>query len=472
MHHIAPSTPRYSAMAMAVAVAASLFAMSAHALDSPLAADAYITTASPATNFGAQATLNVGNGALALVGFDLSTLPPGTTAAKLVKATLVLYVNRVGIAGAVEVQVVNSGWGEAAVTNNTAPSLSGPGTGPSVAVMSAGQYVSLDVTNQVKAWLNGAPNYGLAITPALSAPLTAIFLDAKENTATGHTARLDLTLADQGPAGPSGATGATGPAGTGGGVAGPTGPTGAAGPMGPAGATGAAGAASTVPGPAGPLGATGSAGAQGPAGPAGAQGPQGPQGMQGFIGAQGLPGPTGAASTVPGPPGPAGPQGLQGPAGPQGEPGAPGPTGSFGTTGQGFIKVLGTGPISNPFADVIPGLSTTISVPDSSFVFISAEGSFSFSSTARFEGLVTVDLVINRTTTVATRTFRTFPAGGGSATSIQMTWALTFVGTLAPGEHRIEVRATAPYAGGGAFAVFGSDSTSTPSTLTAVILKQ
>ena len=276
--------------ALALAVAACLCAPSAQALDSPLAADTYVSSTNPTLNFGAQATLNIGGSSLALVGFDLSTLPPGVTPDKLVKATLVLYVNRIGVAGAVEVQTALSGWAESTVTNATAPTLSGPGTGPVVAIAAGAQYVSVDVTTQVKAWLNGAPNYGLAITPALSAPATAVFLDSKESTTTGHTARLDITLADQGPQGLPGAIGPTGPAGApGAGVPGPVGPQGPAGAIGPTGATGAQGpigAASTVPGPTGATGLTG------------AQGLQGLQGAQGTTGATGPTGAVGPSSTT------------------------------------------------------------------------------------------------------------------------------------------------------------------------------
>ena len=238
--------------AIALAVAASLFCLPAQALDSPLAADTYVSSSNPMLNFGAQATLNVGGGATALVGFDLSTLPPGTTPAKLVKATLVLYVSRIGVAGAVEVQTALSGWAESTATANSSPSLSGAGSGPTVAIVVGAQYVSVDVTNQVKAWMNGSPNYGFAVTTALSASGTVVFFDSKESTTTGHTARLDITLADQGPTGPAGAAGPTGAKGatgsSGAGVPGPAGPQGPTGAQGPAGATGATGAASTVAG--------------------------------------------------------------------------------------------------------------------------------------------------------------------------------------------------------------------------------
>ena len=47
------------------------------------------------------------------------------TAAKLVKATLVLYVNRVGSPGAVDLHPVNGNWTEAGVTATSLPPSGG-----------------------------------------------------------------------------------------------------------------------------------------------------------------------------------------------------------------------------------------------------------------------------------------------------------------------------------------------------------
>lgn len=240
---------------LAALAAALLPALPAPAAQPPLLADAHVSAAQPAINFGGLPTLNVGGGATGLLRFDLATLPAGTTAAKVVKASLVLYVNRVGTPGAVELQAVNAPWSEAGVTAGTLPPLSGAGSGPLLPVAAAGQYLSVDVTALVKQWVgNPASNFGLAITPALAAPATVAFFDSKENTATGHVAQLDITLADQGAKGDPGppglpglpgATGATGPKGDKG-EPGPVGATGPAGPQGPQGVQGPPGPASGI----------------------------------------------------------------------------------------------------------------------------------------------------------------------------------------------------------------------------------
>lgn len=238
---------------------------SALALDLPLAADTHVSTAAPATNFGSLTALNVGNGATGLLRFDLSVLPAAMTPSKLVKATLLLYANRIGTAGAIEVQPVLSAWSEATVTAANAPVLGGASSGVTVPVSAAGQFVAVDVTPLVKAWLVGSANQGLALVPALSAPGTVVFFDSKENTATAHVARLDLTLSDQGPAGPQGAQGLTGAQGQQG-LQGPKGDTGPQGPQGAPGAPGAQGATGAQ-GARGATGATGATGSTGPAGP-------------------------------------------------------------------------------------------------------------------------------------------------------------------------------------------------------------
>src|ERR1035438_4419729 len=63
-------------------------------------ADSYTNTASPTTNYGNAATINVESASqTAYIRFDLSAIPAGYTSANIAKATLNLYVNAVGTAG-------------------------------------------------------------------------------------------------------------------------------------------------------------------------------------------------------------------------------------------------------------------------------------------------------------------------------------------------------------------------------------
>lgn len=248
--HCASSFSSSAARCVAMALLFGLPAGAAWAVDGVPAADTHISASLPASNFGALPTLNVGGGSQALLRFDLGTLPAGLTAAKLQKASLVLYVNRIGTPGAIEAQTVYSPWTELGATAASPPTTSGAGSVPAVPVSAAGQYLAIDVTAQVRQWITSpGSNHGFALVPAVSAPATVVFFDSKENTATGHVARLDLSLMDQGPKGD----------------------TGPAGPPGPKGDTGAPGAPGLAGAPGAP-GAKGDTGAQGPTGP---QGPSG-----------------------------------------------------------------------------------------------------------------------------------------------------------------------------------------------------
>jgi hypothetical protein len=307
--------------------------------------DAYVQSGtSAATNFGALANILVGPGTGAtmnkgLIRFDLSGLG-AVTATDIDKAVLWVYVNRVSAAGAIDVNDVTTSWIESTVTWNAQPTPGGP-LG-SIPVTTAGQWVGLDITTEVKTWIaTPALNNGVLLS-ATNNVNTAVSLDAKENTGTSHAAQLQIVFVGpvgpsgpQGPAGPTGAMGPTGPSG-------PQGASGAQGPSGPQGPAGATGAA----GPSGPSGPQGASGAQGPTGATGATGPAGPSGPQGASGAQGPTGATGAtgpagATGAAGPSGPSGPSGVgstgpSGPSGPQGlqgNPGNPGATGPAGPSG-------------------------------------------------------------------------------------------------------------------------------------------
>jgi hypothetical protein len=310
-----------------------------------LASDAFVNPGD-GTNYGALPTVNIGGAAASsgLLLFDLSTLPSPTSVAW---ARLHFYVDKVNAAGALDLGTASASWTEATVTGTSGITLGSP-LAIGIAISAAG-YVTIDVSAQVVAWLNGSPNNGFILSADAGTPNLSIFIDSKENSATSHPAVLEVVFnGTAGAAGPSGAAGLSGAVGAPGlaGAAGATGPTG---PFGPSGATGAVGLA-------GPAGATG---ATGPVGPTGASGAAGAAGLAGAAGATG---PTGAVGAS----GPSGAAGLAGAQGPAGATGAPGLTGPAGPTGPAF---------SNTFS-VNPGTGTYIisnTNPDS--IFFTTSGS-------------------------------------------------------------------------------------------------
>ncbi len=266
--------------------------MTAFAQSVPLTQDSYVAT-NPATaiNYGTAVTINAGgpNAGQALVQFDLTTLPDGTSAANVSKATLTLFVNKIGAAGTINISVANGPWTELGVNGTNAP-VPAAAIASGVSVSASSAYLHVDATAAVKSWLSGTSNNGFIITPNDGTVLVAF--DSKESATTSHPAALTISLSSSGATGatgPTGAVGATGATGlpgstgaTGTGATGATGPTGAVGATGPAGATGSSGAIGAT-GATG-VGATGATGVTGAMGAIGGTGPQGPQGLQGPAG--------------------------------------------------------------------------------------------------------------------------------------------------------------------------------------------
>jgi hypothetical protein len=305
-----------------------------------LVGDAHVSSAQPAVNSGTLSNLNVGGAYTALVQFDLGTLPAGTTAAQIARATLRVYCNRADVPGAVQVQLVGGAWTESGVTFATLPALGA--TVQTAQVAGVGEFVTFDVTSAVQGWVSApSTNFGLALVGVAG---TVVQFDSKENDQTAHAPELEIALAGSGtgtvgPQGIQGGTGATG-------AQGPAGEMGLQGPQGAAGISGTgggivyqgtydagtnygvgdvvqSGGSSWVSLVAGNVGNTpgasaltwgilATAGAQGPVGAVGATGPQGEMGLS-----------------------------VQGAAGPQGSVGAVGPAGSPGLVYQGAYSSEG-----------------------------------------------------------------------------------------------------------------------------------
>ena len=155
-------------------------------------ADSYTNTVDPTTNYGAKALLDVdGASQITYIQFNLASIP---ATASVSRAMLKLYVNGVTTAGGFNVDYVNSAWSESTIDSSNAPPL-GTTIAPNVDVTAAdkNQYILINVTSAVQAWLSGSEaNNGLALVA--NSTFNATF-DSKENTTTSHAPELDIAFA-------------------------------------------------------------------------------------------------------------------------------------------------------------------------------------------------------------------------------------------------------------------------------------
>ena len=163
----------------------------AYAQITPLG-DSYVNTADPTTNYGSKTLLDVdGASQVTYIQFNLASIP---ATASVSQATLKLYVNAVTTAGTFNVDYVNGAW-----TENTIDASNAPPVGATIAsdvsttTADKNQYILINVTTAVQAWLSGSEtNNGIALVA--NGPFNATF-DSKENTTTSHPAELDIAFA-------------------------------------------------------------------------------------------------------------------------------------------------------------------------------------------------------------------------------------------------------------------------------------
>lgn len=170
----------------------AVLASAAGASQIPAAADATITTKKAGKNSGGGSTLVVDAKSNALLRFDISDLPAGTTSGQVRKATLRLWVRSNPKPGSIAVGIVSGGWDEELVTAQSAPGFLPTGV-TSILPTKGKTTLSLDVTDVVRSWVAGAPNNGLLIAPEVPGNALKVVFDSRESQ-TGHAPTLDIEV--------------------------------------------------------------------------------------------------------------------------------------------------------------------------------------------------------------------------------------------------------------------------------------
>lgn len=161
----------------------------------PPSADTFVSSATPKVNYGPSIILVVQQGATSYLQFNLSAIPAG---AQVSKATLRLYVDGVLKPGSFDVYQLNAPWSENSLTYNTPPpALGNSATGGnpvSVTAASLNQFLMIDITPTVQAWVNGTlTNNGVAL--AVAGTGSGVFsFDSKESILTGNGPNSKLSL--------------------------------------------------------------------------------------------------------------------------------------------------------------------------------------------------------------------------------------------------------------------------------------
>jgi trimeric autotransporter adhesin len=171
-----------------VVIVGSFLGSAANAQITPLG-DSYTNTADLKTNYGSKTVLDVdGATQISYIQFDLNSIP---TTASISQATLKLYVNSVTTAGSFNVDYVNGSWSESTIDASNAPALGSTiASDVNITTADKNQYILVNVTSAVEAWLDGSePNNGIALVA--NSTFNATF-DSKESTSTSHPAELDI----------------------------------------------------------------------------------------------------------------------------------------------------------------------------------------------------------------------------------------------------------------------------------------
>lgn len=192
---------------LASIVSSTISLSPASGIEVPLLDDAYVDSSSSGTpvpsntNYGKSGTLRVyssgGRVMRTYIKFDVSTeaIPSTVTPEQLSQATLRLWINDAGgTLGSFKIARLTAAFGETALKYSNASSspwdpaseTTVPNTG-----LAEGEYLDIDITAWVKAWMSGTPNHGLVLLPFSGSTVDMRF-DSKESLDTAHGAKLDL----------------------------------------------------------------------------------------------------------------------------------------------------------------------------------------------------------------------------------------------------------------------------------------
>ena len=132
------------------------------AVDAVLLQDTYVDSGSANPNFGRTGDLRIlksdTRSMLAFLKFATDTVPPGTIGSDVTQARLRLWVNSsTTVCGSITMTPVISPWDELTLNYNISQTLVlGLPRLSNLPIISSPQFVSINITDWVRAWISGA----------------------------------------------------------------------------------------------------------------------------------------------------------------------------------------------------------------------------------------------------------------------------------------------------------------------------
>lgn len=155
-------------------------------------------------------------------------------------------------------------------------------------------------------------------------------------------------------------------------------------------------------------------------------------------------------------------EGPKGDKGDKGDPGAQGSAGPPGSTqGQQIVEVVGTGQLAVTAAtnySVIPGLTTTVSVPANARVHVQTDGGIQCSQAGTNYSVVDLALFVDNAISDRAGVRRVVAANTGGIGQTIENWSFGRTLMLPAGNHVFEIRASGVVDGGGVTANVSSGS--------------
>jgi hypothetical protein len=181
--------------------------LSADAIEAVLMDDCSISTKTKTARKWDSPNLLFSETDVILLRFDVaSVLPSGTTADQIAKATLRVWVSSMKEYGYCGVDPITSHWREYDLFSSGSAPTFGP-LHQILGLSGAKRFAVADVTELVRGWVSGTPNFGLALRGRSNFGIlysfgdgpvftrSALFqIDSKENTASSHMPMLQIVL--------------------------------------------------------------------------------------------------------------------------------------------------------------------------------------------------------------------------------------------------------------------------------------